>query len=122
MAPAVLLLVVFLTYPLGLGVWLGFTDTKIGGEGHFIGLENYSYLLGDSLAQLSLFNTLFYTITASILKFLLGLWLAILLNKNLPIKSFSGRSSCCRGLSRPPCRHWHSGGCMTRSFRSSAGA
>ncbi|HMA09874.1 MAG TPA: sugar ABC transporter permease, partial [Ramlibacter sp.] len=26
MLPAVLLLLVFLTYPLGLGTWLGFTD------------------------------------------------------------------------------------------------
>src|SRR5712664_4688809 len=88
MAPAVLLLLVFLTYPLGLGVWLGFTDTKIGSAGQWIGLENYEYLIGDSLAQLSLFNTLFYTVTASIFKFFLGLWLAILLNKNLPFKSF----------------------------------
>jgi multiple sugar transport system permease protein len=30
MMPAALLLLLFLTYPLGLGVWLGFTDTKIG--------------------------------------------------------------------------------------------
>ncbi|MAF04855.1 carbohydrate ABC transporter permease [Herbaspirillum huttiense] len=88
MAPAVILLVVFLTYPLGLGIWLGFTDTKIGGEGSFIGLDNYTYLAGDSLAQLSLFNTVFYTVSASILKFALGLWLAILLNKNVPLKTF----------------------------------
>lgn len=88
MAPAVLLLLVFLTYPLGLGVWLGFTDTKIGAAGHWIGLENYEYLIGDTLAQLSLFNTIFYTVTASILKFFLGLWLAILLNKKLPFSSF----------------------------------
>lgn len=88
MAPAVILLVVFLTYPLGLGIWLGFTDTKIGGEGSFIGLDNYTYLAGDSLAQLSLFNTVFYTVSASILKFGLGLWLAILLNKNVPLKTF----------------------------------
>jgi multiple sugar transport system permease protein len=88
MAPAVILLVVFLTYPLGLGIWLGFTDTKIGSEGSFIGLDNFSYLAGDSLAQLSLFNTVFYTVSASILKFMLGLWLAILLNKNVPLKTF----------------------------------
>lgn len=88
MAPAVILLVVFLTYPLGLGIWLGFTDTKIGGEGSFIGLDNYAYLAGDSLALLSLFNTVFYTVSASILKFALGLWLAILLNKNVPLKTF----------------------------------
>jgi multiple sugar transport system permease protein len=88
MLPAAALLLVFLTYPLGLGVWLGFTDTKIGRGGEFIGLENYIFLFGDSVARLSLFNTLFYTFVASILKFLLGLWLALLLNKHLPFKSF----------------------------------
>jgi len=88
MLPAATLLLIFLTYPLGLGVWLGFTDTKIGRAGSFVGLENYVFLFGDSVARLSLFNTLFYTIIASILKFLLGLWLALLLNKHLPFKSF----------------------------------
>ena len=44
--------------------------------------------MGDAVARLSLFNTLFYTIVASIIKFGLGLWLALLLNKHLPFKSF----------------------------------
>src|SRR5207237_3447705 len=41
----------------------------------------------DSLARLSLFNTLFYTVVASAVKFALGLWLALLLNRHLPFKS-----------------------------------
>jgi multiple sugar transport system permease protein len=88
MLPAAALLLVFLTYPLGLGVWLGFTDTRVGRPGIFIGLENYEYLWDDAIFWLSVFNTLLYTITASILKFALGLWLALLLNENLPFKSF----------------------------------
>ncbi len=88
MMPAAVLLLLFLTYPLGLGTWLGFTDAKIGRAGEWIGLENFSFLMGDSVTRLALFNTLFYTVVASILKFVLGLWLAILLNKNLPFKSF----------------------------------
>jgi multiple sugar transport system permease protein len=88
MLPAAALLVVFLTYPLGLGVWLGFTDTKIGRPGHFIGLENYVFLWGDSVTRLALFNTLFYTVVASVIKFALGLWLAILLNERIPFKTF----------------------------------
>jgi len=88
MLPSALLLLVFLTYPLGLGVWLGFTDARVGRDGVFIGLENYEYLWDDSIFWLSVFNTLLYTISASILKFVLGLWLALLLNENLPIKSF----------------------------------
>jgi multiple sugar transport system permease protein len=82
MLPTTVLLLVFLTYPLGLGVWLGFTDTRIGRPGIFIGLENYEYLWDDSVFWLSVFNTLLYTVSASILKFALGLWLALLLNEN----------------------------------------
>ncbi|MBA3776616.1 MAG: sugar ABC transporter permease, partial [Betaproteobacteria bacterium] len=62
--PAAVLLLLFLTYPLALGTWLGFTDTKIGRDGVFVGLENYQYLWGDAVAQLALFNTLFYTFVA----------------------------------------------------------
>ncbi len=88
MVPAAALLLVFLTYPLGLGTWLGFTDAKIGRGGGWIGVENFEFLIGDSTARLSLFNTVFYTVVASILKFALGLWLALLLNRHLPFKSF----------------------------------
>ena len=88
MLPAAVLLILFLTYPLVLGVWLGFTDTKIGREGVWIGLQNYEFLLFDSVTQLALFNTLFYTFFASLIKFVLGLWLAILLNEKIPFKTF----------------------------------
>src|SRR5262252_6263451 len=88
MLPAAALLVVFLTYPLGLGTWLGFTDAKIGRSGEWIGLENFEFLWNDAVTRLALFNTLFYTIIASIIKFALGLWLALLLNKHLPFKAF----------------------------------
>jgi multiple sugar transport system permease protein len=86
--PAAILLLLFLTYPLGLGVWLGFTDERIGRTGVFIGLENYEYLWNDSVFWLSVFNTLLYTTVASMLKFGLGLWLALLLNERLPFKAF----------------------------------
>jgi len=88
MLPAAVVLLLFLTYPLGLGTWLGFTDTKVGRGGEFIGLENFQFLWGDAVTRLSVFNTLFYTIVASIVKFALGLWLALLLNKHLPFKAF----------------------------------
>jgi len=88
MLPAGVLLLVFLTYPLGLGTWLGFTDTKVGRAGIWVGLDNYKFLWGDEVTRLALFNTLFYTFVASVIKFALGLWLALLLNRNLPFKSF----------------------------------
>jgi multiple sugar transport system permease protein len=88
MLPAALVLLVFLTYPLGLGTWLGFTDTKVGRGGQWVGIENYVFLWNDPVTRLALFNTLFYTVVASVLKFVLGLWLAVLLNKNIRFKTF----------------------------------
>ena len=88
LAPAVGILILFLTYPLGLGVWLAFTDTKIGREGVYVGLENFVLLAEDPVFWLSVGNTLFYTALATVLKFLLGLWLALLLNEHVPFKSF----------------------------------
>ncbi len=88
MLPAALLLLVFLTYPLGLGTYLGFTDAKIGRPGQWIGIENFVYLSGDAVMRLAVFNTIFYTVVASVIKFGLGLWLALLLNKHLPFKAF----------------------------------
>ncbi|MBM3533230.1 MAG: sugar ABC transporter permease [Alphaproteobacteria bacterium] len=87
MIPAAALLLTFLTYPLGLGVWLGFTDTKIGRAGLFIGLENYVSLFDDGVFWLVVFNTLLYTTVATVLKFGLGLYLALLLNNHLPFKA-----------------------------------
>ncbi|MGK9166045.1 sugar ABC transporter permease [Inquilinus limosus] len=86
--PAAAILLLFLTYPLGLGVYLGFTDTRLGRPGIWIGIENYEFLYEDSIFWLSVFNTILYTAVASIFKFVLGMWLALLLNRHLPFKAF----------------------------------
>jgi len=87
MLPAAAFLILFLAYPLGLGVWLSFTDARIGRSGVFVGLENYEWLCDDSTFWLSVFNTLLYTTVASTIKFGVGLYLALLLNENLPFKA-----------------------------------
>src|SRR5438270_3879571 len=80
--PAAALLGLLLAYPLGLGVWLGFEDAKIGAPGTFIGVENYHYLLDDPVFRLTTINTALYTIVTVMLKLALGLALALLLNQS----------------------------------------
>jgi multiple sugar transport system permease protein len=87
MLPAAAFLILFLAYPLGLGVWLSFTDARIGRTGNFIGFENYAWLWDDTVFWLSVFNTVLYTVVASIVKFAVGLYLAILLNQHMPFKA-----------------------------------
>ncbi len=99
MLPAAAFLILFLAYPLGLGVYLSFTDARVGRPGGWVGLENYTWLIGDfskgwrfwengdSVFWLSVFNTLLYTIVASVIKFAIGLYLALLLNRHMPFKA-----------------------------------
>jgi multiple sugar transport system permease protein len=87
MLPTALILGLFLAFPLVKGIWLSFTDTRIGRPGAFVGLENYLWLWDDSVFWLSVFNTLLYTAVASVVKFAIGLYLALLLNKHIPFKS-----------------------------------
>jgi multiple sugar transport system permease protein len=87
MLPAAAFLLLFLAYPLGLGIWLSFTDARIGRGGNFVGLENYVWLWDDSVFWLSVFNTLLYTGVASVFKFAIGLYLALLLNQHMPFKA-----------------------------------
>src|SRR2546425_5998866 len=87
MLPAAAFLLLFLAYPLGLGIWLSFTDARIGRGGEFIGLENYEWLWDDSVFWLSVFNPLLYPGVASVLKFAVGLYLALLLNQHMPFKA-----------------------------------
>jgi multiple sugar transport system permease protein len=88
MLPAATMLLGFLAYPLGLGVWLGLTDAKIGRPGQFVGFSNFVWLFEDHVFWLAVFNTFFYTLVASIVKFALGLWLALVLNNHFPWKAF----------------------------------
>ncbi len=89
MLPAAAILLLFLAYPLGKGVWMSLTDIKIGRGGQFIGLENYEELIRyDKTFMYSTGFTLVYTAVASLVKFALGLYLALLLNNNMPFKSF----------------------------------
>jgi multiple sugar transport system permease protein len=87
MLPAAATLLVFLAYPLGLGFWLGLTNTMIGQPGRFVGLANFVSLAHDTVFWLVVFNTTLYTMVASVFKFCLGLYLALLLNRRLPFQA-----------------------------------
>lgn len=87
MLPAMIFLILFLAWPLILGIWLSFTDARLARPGKFIGFENYEWLSDDSIFWLSVFNTLLYTLVASVIKFAIGLYLAILLNQHMPFKA-----------------------------------
>lgn len=81
MAPALIILLVFIAYPFVLGVWLSLTDKTAGQAGNFIGFANFAELLDDGIFLQTLRNTFTYTFVTTIFKFTLGMALALLLNR-----------------------------------------
>jgi multiple sugar transport system permease protein len=82
LAPTVLLLGVFIAYPFVMGVWLSLSNTSVGNVGEFVGLKNFIKAWNDSIFRTAFGNTFYYTFWATILKLALGMWLALLLNRN----------------------------------------
>jgi multiple sugar transport system permease protein len=80
-APALIALAVLIAYPFLLSIYFSLSDKRVGLPGHFIGLENFEALSQDSVFQQTLFNTGLYTVVSVGLKLVLGLTLAMLLEK-----------------------------------------
>jgi multiple sugar transport system permease protein len=83
-APATFLVLVLLAYPFVLAVWISLTDRVLGEPGSFIGVRNFVKLLGDSLFRQTVWNSFVYTLTTVVLKMVLGVALALLLNREMP--------------------------------------
>ncbi|MFB3916642.1 MAG: carbohydrate ABC transporter permease [Terriglobales bacterium] len=83
--PAAFIIFFFVAYPFAWGVWMSLTDKQIGmpwSRVHFIGLENYRNLVTkDGIFWNTVRNSFLYTGIATIVKWVLGIWLALLLNR-----------------------------------------
>ncbi|WP_199178477.1 carbohydrate ABC transporter permease [Acidimangrovimonas sediminis] len=80
-APATLILLILLAYPLGLGLWLSLTNTVLGGTPSFVGLANYAQLFHDPTYLAAAGYSVLYTVCSEGLKLTFGLGLALLLNR-----------------------------------------
>jgi multiple sugar transport system permease protein len=82
LAPTVILLGLFIAYPFVMGVWLSLSSTSVGNPGAFVGLANFAKAWNDSIFRTAFWNTSVYTFWATIFKLVLGMWLALLLNRH----------------------------------------
>jgi multiple sugar transport system permease protein len=87
--PTMVLLGLFIVYPFVKGVQLSVTDAKVGVPGSFVGMQNFTVLLHDTIFRVAVWNTVVYTVVTTIFKLGLGLWLALLLNRNFTGKALT---------------------------------
>jgi multiple sugar transport system permease protein len=83
-APVVIILLGLVAYPLLYAVQLSLMDKTIGGEGKFVGLQTIVGLWDSNLYRQTLRNTLVFTAGATILKLIMGLGVALLINEQFP--------------------------------------
>jgi len=82
--PLILILFLLLAYPIGSAIWITLQDKTIGMVGRFIGLENYRELLfNDPFFWQVVRNGFIFTIGSVLLKLLVGLVMALVLNQPL---------------------------------------
>lgn len=83
LAPALLVIGIFILYPILAVFYYSFTDFNIVTPPEWVGLKNYQQLFGDEIFWLALRNSLIYLLVTPIL-IVLCILLAIVVNRRLP--------------------------------------
>lgn len=89
MAPSIVVLGVFVAYPMARAFYLSFTEYDVFSPAKWIGLDNYRELVGDEAFTNALRNTLVYAGITTPLSVALALALAVLLNRRFPGRSLT---------------------------------
>ena len=89
LVPTIVLLGLFIAYPFVRGIMLSVTDSRVGVPGNFVGLANFQKIWNDSIFRIAVYNTFLYTAVTTVFKLGLGLWLAMLLNRNFRGKAMT---------------------------------
>lgn len=83
--PAVILILIFVVYPLISGIQISFTNWNgYSAKYSFVGLANYKKMFTDKMFYTALKNTLIYGIGSTAIQTILGLSYALLLQKKFP--------------------------------------
>ncbi|MFI8167165.1 carbohydrate ABC transporter permease [Streptomyces sp. NPDC085931] len=94
LAPAVVLLLLFLAGPIAYCVWIAFTDLQLTGQAEesFVGFENFTRAFGDEAFLNAVWLTLVFTVLSSLIgQNTLGLALAALMRRaSKPVRTLTG--------------------------------
>jgi ABC-type sugar transport system permease subunit len=87
LSPVIVVMLGLVVWPFMTAIWIAFTDKTIGMDAHFIGLTNFANLIANPRFGLALRHSVVFTIVGLVLKFSLGMGMALVLNQ-----AFRGRN------------------------------
>jgi multiple sugar transport system permease protein len=83
--PAIGVLLALTIYPVGYGVWMSFFNKhSLFPQQHFVGLDNYLYLMQDKAFWDALWNGTVYALSTVVLQLVIGVAAALVLNEAFP--------------------------------------
>jgi multiple sugar transport system permease protein len=85
--PAFFFVAGLIIYPALWGVYYSFTDKVVGKPEHFVGLENFWYMLNWPDFGLMITNTIVLVVFAVGIKVIVGMTMALALNEDVPLRA-----------------------------------
>jgi multiple sugar transport system permease protein len=82
-APFIIGFLVFTAFPMIYSIWLSFNKWDLLSPMRFVGLQNFIKMIGDARANLSLYNSAYYTIIAVPIQLVISFTLALALTQKL---------------------------------------
>jgi ABC-type sugar transport system permease subunit len=86
--PVTVLIIGLVGYPFLYSIYVSFTDRVIGNEGNWVGLANFRYLVQSATFNSAVWNTIILVVISDVLKLMIGLGLALLVNQHIPARGF----------------------------------
>ena len=84
--PALVIILIVAFYPIAYSLWLSLHKATINSAGNFVGLQNYTLMFSNTEFLDGLKNTAIFTVVSVALEFVLGLGIALAINR-----AFKGR-------------------------------
>src|SRR6266850_4786993 len=81
--PAFVLIACLVAYPFGMAIYFSLSDYWVGSPGSFVGLGNFVEIVRNEVFRQAVWNSFVFTAIALSCKAVLGVWLALLLARNL---------------------------------------
>lgn len=82
-SPFIIGFLIFVAWPMAYSLWLAFQRWDLISPPRFVGLDNFQRMLTDPIAQISLYNTAFYTLFAVPFQLVISFALAMALTQGL---------------------------------------
>jgi len=87
-SPFIIGFFVFTAYPMGYAIWLSFQKWNLLGDPKFVGFANFVKVFTNPTANLSLYNSAFYTFLAVPIQLVISFTIAYALSQNIKFRDF----------------------------------